>query len=180
MWWNTKDQKGHELFLTFPQVLPTSNIQIYTQRRIAEELRRAESGDSVNKLPVDWSVLPTKILFTEFCFSKYCCPKYYYYYHWQLTAMSAHVSWDNNCSAYLASESLKEVETTILFKLFFRAIQDILPNLCISPKKAYRWVTNTRKDAQHHSLLEKCKNQNYNEIPSHSNQNGHHKKIYKQ
>lgn len=53
MWWNTKDQKGHELFLTFPQVLPTSNIQIYTQRRIAEELRRAESGDSVNKLPVD-------------------------------------------------------------------------------------------------------------------------------
>ena len=50
----------------------------------------------------------------------------------------------------------------------------------VSPKKTYRWLTNTRKDAQHHSLLEKCKNQNYNEIPSHSNQNGHHKKIYKQ
>ena len=44
--------------------------------------------------------------------------------------MSAHVSWDNNCSAYLASESLEEVETTILFKLFFRAFQDILPDLC--------------------------------------------------
>ena len=27
----------------------------------------------------------------------------------------------------------------------------------ISPKKTYRWLTNTRKDAQHHSLSEKCK-----------------------
>ena len=27
----------------------------------------------------------------------------------------------------------------------------------ISPKKTYRWLTNTWKDAQHHSLLEKCK-----------------------
>ena len=27
----------------------------------------------------------------------------------------------------------------------------------ISPKKTYRRLTNTRKDAQHHSLLEKCK-----------------------
>ena len=26
-----------------------------------------------------------------------------------------------------------------------------------SPKKTYRWLTNTRKDVQHHSLLEKCK-----------------------
>ena len=26
-----------------------------------------------------------------------------------------------------------------------------------SPKKTYRWLTNTRKDAQHHSLSEKCK-----------------------
>ena len=25
------------------------------------------------------------------------------------------------------------------------------------PKKTYRWLTNTRKDAQHHSLSEKCK-----------------------
>ena len=27
----------------------------------------------------------------------------------------------------------------------------------ISPKKTYRWLTSTLKDAQHHSLLEKCK-----------------------
>ena len=27
----------------------------------------------------------------------------------------------------------------------------------ISPKKKYRWLTNTWKDAQHRSLLEKCK-----------------------
>ena len=27
----------------------------------------------------------------------------------------------------------------------------------ISPKKIYRWLTNTWKDAQHHSLSEKCK-----------------------
>ena len=27
----------------------------------------------------------------------------------------------------------------------------------ISPKKTYRWLTNTWKDVQHHSLLEKCK-----------------------
>ena len=27
----------------------------------------------------------------------------------------------------------------------------------ISPKKTYGWLTNTRKDAQHLSLLEKCK-----------------------
>ena len=27
----------------------------------------------------------------------------------------------------------------------------------ISPKKTYRWQTNTWKDAQHHSLSEKCK-----------------------
>ena len=27
----------------------------------------------------------------------------------------------------------------------------------ISPKKTYGWLTKTWKDAQHHSLLEKCK-----------------------
>ena len=30
-------------------------------------------------------------------------------------------------------------------------------NLDISPMKTYRWLTDTGKDAQHHSLLEKCK-----------------------
>ena len=29
--------------------------------------------------------------------------------------------------------------------------------LCISPKKTYRWLTNTWKDVQYHSLSEKCK-----------------------
>ena len=29
--------------------------------------------------------------------------------------------------------------------------------MCSSPKKTYRWLTNTWKDAQHHSLSEKCK-----------------------
>ena len=29
-------------------------------------------------------------------------------------------------------------------------------DLNISPKKTYRWLTNTQKDAQQHSLLEKC------------------------
>ena len=27
----------------------------------------------------------------------------------------------------------------------------------VSPKKTYRWLTNTWRDAQHHSLSEKCK-----------------------
>ena len=31
----------------------------------------------------------------------------------------------------------------------------------------------TWKDAQHHSLLEKCKS-NYNEVSPHTGQNGHH------
>ena len=31
------------------------------------------------------------------------------------------------------------------------------PKEDISPKKTYRWLTSTWKDAQHHSLLEKCK-----------------------
>ena len=29
--------------------------------------------------------------------------------------------------------------------------------LDISPRKTYRWLRNIRKDAQHHSLSEKCK-----------------------
>ena len=37
----------------------------------------------------------------------------------------------------------------------------------ISPKKTYRWLTNTWKDAQHHSLSEKCKLK-HNEVPSHT------------
>ena len=42
----------------------------------------------------------------------------------------------------------------------------------ISPKKTYRWLTITLKD----TLQER----NYNEIPPHTSQNGHHQKVYKQ
>ena len=37
----------------------------------------------------------------------------------------------------------------------------------ISPKKTYRWLTNTWEDAQHHSLLEKCKSKPQWDITSH-------------
>ena len=47
----------------------------------------------------------------------------------------------------------------------------------ISPKKTYRWLTNTWKDAQHHSLSEKCKS-NHNEVPFQANQNGCNPKVY--
>ena len=33
----------------------------------------------------------------------------------------------------------------------------LIVSFVVSPKKTYRWLTNTRKDAQHHSLSEKCK-----------------------
>ena len=37
----------------------------------------------------------------------------------------------------------------------------------ISPKKTYRWLTNTWKDAQHNSLSEKCKSKPQWDITSH-------------
>ena len=37
----------------------------------------------------------------------------------------------------------------------------------ISSKKTYRWLTNTWKDAQHHSLLEKCKSKPQWDFTSH-------------
>ena len=37
----------------------------------------------------------------------------------------------------------------------------------ISPKKTYRWLTNTWKDAQHCSLLEKCRSKPQWDITSH-------------
>ena len=40
-------------------------------------------------------------------------------------------------------------------------------DLDISPKKTYRWLTNTWKDAQHCSLLEKCKSKVQWDITSH-------------
>ena len=49
-----------------------------------------------------------------------------------------------------------------LLKLNSRKINDPIKKwakelIDISPKKTYRWLTNTWKDAQHHSLSEKCK-----------------------
>ena len=46
-------------------------------------------------------------------------------------------------------------------------------------KEDIRWPINTWKDTQHHSLLEKCK-QNHSEASPHTGQNGHHEKIYRQ
>ena len=40
-------------------------------------------------------------------------------------------------------------------------------------------ANNTWKDAQHHSLSEN-ENQNHNEVPFHTSQNGCHQKVYKQ
>ena len=40
----------------------------------------------------------------------------------------------------------------------------------MSPKKTYRWLTNTWKDAQHHSLLEKCKSKLQWDITSHQSE----------
>ena len=40
----------------------------------------------------------------------------------------------------------------------------------ISPKKTYRWLTNTWEDAQHHSLLEKCKSILQWDITSHQSE----------
>ena len=40
----------------------------------------------------------------------------------------------------------------------------------ISPKKTYRWLTNTWKDAQHSSLLEKCKSKPQWDITSHQSE----------
>ena len=48
-----------------------------------------------------------------------------------------------------------------LLHLNSKKINDPIKNwakeLDISPKKTYRWLTNTGKDAKHHSLSEKCK-----------------------
>ena len=41
------------------------------------------------------------------------------------------------------------------------------PTQDISLKKTYRWLTNTWKDAQHRSLLEKCKSKLQRDITSH-------------
>ena len=48
---------------------------------------------------------------------------------------------------------------TLLIVSFFvqKLLSLIRSHLFISPKKTYRWLTNTWKDAQHHSLSEKCK-----------------------
>ena len=56
----------------------------------------------------------------------------------------------------------KELISKIYKQLNSRKIYDPIKkmgqsrNVC-SPKKTYRWLTNTGKDAQHYSLSEKCK-----------------------
>ena len=42
-------------------------------------------------------------------------------------------------------------------------------------KKIYRWIINTSKDAQHHSLLGKPY-QNYHQVSPHTNNQAHHQK----
>ena len=44
------------------------------------------------------------------------------------------------------------------------------PKTDISPKKTYRWPTNTWKDAQHHSLFGKCKLKLKWDITSHESE----------
>ena len=57
-------------------------------------------------------------------------------------------------------ESISKIYKQFL-KLNSRKIKDSIKKwakeLDISPKKTYGWLTNTRKDPQHHSLSEKCK-----------------------
>ena len=38
------------------------------------------------------------------------------------------------------------------------------------PKKTYRWLTNTWKDVQHHSILEKCNSKPQWDITSHQSE----------
>ena len=49
----------------------------------------------------------------------------------------------------------------------------------LNGNKIYRWLKNTGKDVQHHSLLEKCKSKLQGDITSHC-QNGPHQKVNKQ
>ena len=56
--------------------------------------------------------------------------------------------------------SLHQVAKVLEFQLqhqFFQYSGLISFRIDISPKKTYRWLANTWKDAQHHSLSEKCK-----------------------
>ena len=66
-----------------------------------------------------------------------------------------------------------------IYKIYMQLIQLISENQTtksksrkktqadISPKKTYRWLMNTWKDAQHYSLLEKCKSKLQRGIISH-------------
>ena len=46
----------------------------------------------------------------------------------------------------------------------------------ISPKKIYRWPTDTRKKCSTWLEAERNANQSYNDVPSHTSQNSHHQK----
>ena len=70
--------------------------------------------------------------------------------------------WTIACQAPL-STGFSRQEYYKINKLNTRKINDPIKkwakelNRHFSPKKTYRWLTNTWKDAQHHSLSEKCK-----------------------
>ena len=57
----------------------------------------------------------------------------------------------------LVSKIYKQLINSMLEKQTTQSKSGEKTETDISPKKTYRWLTNTRKDAQHHSLLEKCK-----------------------
>ena len=72
------------------------------------------------------------------------------------------------CKQYMQFKSEKQPNQTVgrrLKQIFFQT--------------TYKWLINMWKDVQHCSLLEKCKS-NYNEVSSHTSQNGHHQNFYKQ
>ena len=63
---------------------------------------------------------------------------------------------------YKACENIKYLKCMVILQLNFRKINDRIKKWAkdltdVSPKKTYRWLTNTWKDAQHHSSSEKCK-----------------------
>ena len=66
----------------------------------------------------------------------------------------------------------------VLFLVLYFLLKDnyrillfsVKPQHDISPEKTYRWLTNTWKDAQHCTLLEKCKSKPQWDITSHQSE----------
>ena len=75
------------------------------------------------------------------------------------------------CKLYLKQFLQVELEKKEMFK-YTKILLNSDIKFC-----SHVWML---KDAQHCSLLEKCKSQNYNEISPHTSQNDHRQKVYKQ